>query len=172
MENLKYSCYVFVSNMLSDRAIGAQGAHAVAELSILGDENYENYVKNHKRIVFLNGGSTNKSKTYKGQLNQLYETIVGLGICKVGVFYEENVGDQMTAFALVVDERIYDHNAYPLFTEWLFQNGIQSVMHLGNGKIYKTIEEQYPLKYQEYLDLIGGEKNYEMKKILSASRTI
>lgn len=171
--NLSYTCYVFVSNMLSDRAIGVQGAHAVAELSILGDPNYENYVRNHKRMIFLNGGSTNKNRNAKGTLNKLLEEIMSLNVCKVGTFYEESIGDQLTAFAFVVDERINDHYTYPLFEQWLNKNNSQPRIWLANGlPKYDKIEDEFPLKYEEYLDIIGGEYNYELKKILANARTI
>ena len=168
--NLSYTCYVFVSNMLSDRAIGVQGAHAVAELSILGDSNYENYVRNHKRMIYLNGGSTNKNKENKGYLNSLLEEIIGLGVCKVGTFYEENVGDQLTAFAFITDERVYDHKKYPFFEEYVRD---KPRIYFANGKPrYNSLEEEFPLDYERYLEGIGGEANYKLKKILGSAKTI
>lgn len=168
MDELEYSCYIFVTNQISDRAIGVQSAHAVAELSILDDENYVNYVRNHKRMVFLNGGTTNKSKNNKGTLNKLFEEILSLNVCKVGSFYEENIGDQLTAFAFIIDEKCYNHKKYPLFDKWL--NKIDPDIILNDD--IDELENIYPLYFQKYLDYIGGFNRYRLKKILFKSYTI
>lgn len=171
MKNLELRAYGFIANNLSDKAAGIQFGHAMVELSLMGDERYEEFARHHKTFILLKGGTTNKNPKYKGTLNQLYEEIVAIGACKVAPFYEPDLGDQMTAFTFIADERVFP-NRYPDFELWLnIKYSLKTRCVLGNGELkYPNIEDEYPIYFEEYLEYIGGEKNYALKKILNKSK--
>lgn len=70
--------------------------------------------RNDKTFIILNGGTTNKSLTREGTLNKHLANLEAYDI-PVATFYEPDLGDQLTAVVFLVDDRVWDKEAYP---EW------------------------------------------------------
>jgi hypothetical protein len=97
-----------------------QFGHAVVEYAneYFNDEDYQTWAKRDKTFMILNGGTTNKdfdsdlNISYKGSLNNHVATINSHNL-KHAVFFEPDLGDQLTAVVFLVDDRIWDKEAYP-----------------------------------------------------------
>jgi hypothetical protein len=59
-------------------------------------------------------------------------------------FYEPDLGDQLTAFCLIIDERVFNRKKYPEYDTDIL--GGQS--------------------YEEWVDTIGGEENVFIRNLL------
>ena len=99
-----------------------QFGHAVVEYAnnYFNDDDYQAWAKNDKTFIILNGGTTNKdfetelNISYKGSLNNNASTIDQHNL-KHGVFFEPDLGDQLTAVVFLVDDRVWDKETYPDF---------------------------------------------------------
>lgn len=118
MKNLEYRMYGLVPYNLSPIQQGIQFGHAVVEYGLIGGAEYENWARNHKTFIILNGGTTNNNPDKFGSLNKHLETLKNLGV-KVATFTEPDLGDQLTAIVFLVDERVYNSEKYPDFSTLL-----------------------------------------------------
>ncbi len=114
----KYRMYGLVPYNISPIQQAIQFGHAVVEYSLehyIGP--YLQWANNDKTFIILNGGTTNSSELIPGTLNQnaLYlKDIIKIPISK---FHEPDLGDQLTAIAFLIDERIWDYEKYPKMPE-------------------------------------------------------
>lgn len=76
---------------------------------------FEQWRLEDKTFIILNGGTTNKDIEKLGTLNSHRLTLREHGI-KIAVFYEPDLGDQLTAIVFLVDERVFDKKKYPDYT--------------------------------------------------------
>ena len=88
-----------------------------------------------------------------GTINQYYQKLLDLGVdCEA--FYEPDLGDQMTAIALILDERVFNKKKYPDF-----------------GFIYDELSEKFikveNQNYDEWLASIGGVKIKSLRDIIN-----
>ena len=118
---LEYRMYGLVPYNLSEIQKAIQFGHAVVEygLDIVGsgyvnEQCYNKWAKHDKTFIILNGGTTNNNPERLGSLNQHLLNITRAGI-KVSTFHEPDLGDQLTAFVFLVDERVYNRELYPDF---------------------------------------------------------
>jgi hypothetical protein len=113
---LRYRMYGLVPYNISPIQQGIQFGHAVVEYSLqYGDtEDYKEWAKNHKTFIILNGGSTSTNSNSPGTLNQHASKLrMKVGLKKTSVFYEPDLGDQLTAVVFLADERVWDKELYP-----------------------------------------------------------
>ena len=117
---LEYRMYGLVPYNLSPIQQGIQFGHAVVEYqqNTLGLEPmqkiYNKWAQNDKTFIILNGGTTNSNRERLGTLNKHLSEITKMGV-KVGAFFEPDLGDQLTAFVFLVDERVFNRELYPDF---------------------------------------------------------
>ena len=111
----RYRMYGLVPYNLSPIQQGIQFGHAVVEYSnkYAKDEEYKKWSKEDKTFIILNGGTTNLNPDRLGTLNQHVMRLKEIGIKKVGLFYEPDLGDQLTAAVFLVDEMVWDRELYP-----------------------------------------------------------
>jgi len=158
MKDLKYRMYGLVPYNISEIQKGIQFGHAVVEYQLQhGDsEEYKKWASEDKTFIILNGGTTNLSVEKPGSLNeylQQFKTDIGI---KIATFYEPDLGDQLTAFVFLVDERVFDKKKYPDFDQWYVLN-------------HKTMTDGSHY-YNTWLEFIGGEVNYYLREVLSNLR--
>ena len=121
---------------------------------------YDEWADNYKTFIILNGGTTNnkiKDGVYLGSLNSHKETLDKIGIFNV-VFNEPDLGDQLTAVVFIVDERVFNKVKYPNF-EFKQKNQIDF-----NNPIF--FDEKEENDWKQWVDLIGGRKNLELRNFL------
>ena len=116
MTNRTYRMYGLVAYNLSPIQQGIQFGHAVVEYANdhFHDEEYQQWAKNDKTFIILNGGTTNNTRLKEGTLNLYLNEAIERGI-PVGEFSEPDLGDQLTAFVFLVDDRVFDREAWPDF---------------------------------------------------------
>lgn len=106
--------YGLVPYNISPIQQGIQFGHAVVEYGLIyGDtDEYQKWAREDKTFIILNGGTTNTNPEARGSLNQYAGSIEILGIRKA-LFHEPDLGDQLTAVVFLVDDRVFDKEAWP-----------------------------------------------------------
>ncbi len=106
--------YGLVPYNLSPIQQGIQFGHAVVEYSLIygRSEEYMRWSEVDKTFIILNGGTTNLHPKRPGTLNIHTRTLEEAGV-RVASFQEPDLGDQVTATAFLVDERVWDSTLWP-----------------------------------------------------------
>jgi len=149
MNKRTYRMYGLVPYNLSPIQQGIQYGHGVVEYTnkyFNSDERLEQWMKEDKTFIILNGGTTNTriiQETLRpvGTLNEQLETLKQNGI-KYATFYEPDLGDQLTAIVFLVDDRVFDMKTYP------------------------EPDEFYPDGYESWVESVGGEQNVFLRDFL------
>ena len=182
-QNLELRMYGLVPYNISPIQQGIQFGHAVVEygLTLGNTDEYQKWANEDKTFIILNGGTTNNSPDittgeYKGTLNQHKETLKINGVT-VASFYEPDLGDQLTAVVFLVDERVFNRKDYLDFEDWLFENYKDYLNVKGNKNAYQIAQEVMNSKsnydkevYQQWVNMIGGEKNVFLRQFLKNFR--
>lgn len=108
----KYRMYGLTPYNLSPIQQGIQFGHAVVEygLKYFNNPDYQSWAWYDKTFIILNGGTTNIEKP--GSLNAHEYQIEAHGIRHAN-FFEEDLGDQLTAVVFLVDDRVWDRETWP-----------------------------------------------------------
>jgi len=116
----KYRMYGFVPYNISEIQKGIQFGHAVVEYALKfgNTQEYLDWANDDKTFIILNGGTTNKRFNFDdgkpfGSINQHLLFVDQLLDGKVMYFFEPDLGDQLTAFCFLVEDRIWDRVTYP-----------------------------------------------------------
>jgi hypothetical protein len=140
---------------------------------------YDDWADNWKTFIILNGGTTNHKTSLEdglpfGSLNNHLLTLMDNDV-EFAQFNEPDLGDQLTAVVFIVDERVFNKNKYPDFENWVIEK--YGDLITGGGTSYqvaKRIKESTSKKdqkvYQEWVKLIGGEKNAFLRDFLKNFR--
>lgn len=139
---------------------------------------YDDWANNWKTFIILNGGTTNNRSDEDGMpfgsLNQHVLTLIENDI-DFATFNEPDLGDQLTAVVFIVDERVFNRKKYADFEDWVIEN--YGDLIVGTGSAYKIANEIKNSKsksdqkvYQEWVKLIGGEKNAFLRDFLKNFR--
>ena len=164
---LEYRMYGLVPYNISPIQQAIQFGHAVVEYGqrIKGDGNSENiynkWANKDKTFIILNGGTTNNSETYVGTLNKHLEAFNTAGIL-VSSFYEPDLGNQLTAFVFLVDERVFNKTLYPDF----IPETLPYSRRKPSEKQLLELEERNTRNYNNWVDKIGGPKNVFLRDYL------
>lgn len=169
---LEYRMYGLVPYNLSPIQQGIQFGHAVVEYqqNTLGLEPmqkiYNKWAKEDKTFIILNGGTTNRNRERLGTLNKHLKEITEMGV-KVGIFFEPDLGDQLTAFVFLVDERVFNRELYPDFvgTPYTWPQHVKP-----SEKEYAKWEEANNKNYAAWVERVGGEKNVFLREYLRPLR--
>lgn len=111
--------YGLVPYNISPIQQGIQFGHAVVEYGQLYGRTtqYKDWVKNWKTFIILNGGTTNLDyQNNRGTLNKHLDTLLENDI-DIATFSEPDLGDQLTAVVFIVDERVWNLEAYHSVTD-------------------------------------------------------
>ena len=126
MTNRTYRMYGLVPYNISPIQQGIQFGHAVVEYGLLyGDTpKYQKWAREHKTFIILNGGTTSTNHLTLGSLNQHASALRMIGDeKKIALFYEPDLGDQLTAFVFLVDDRVFDREAWPDYDGIYYADG-------------------------------------------------
>lgn len=110
----KYRMYGIVPYNLSPIQQGIQFGHAVVEYGLhrSSEENYLRWARVDKTFIILNGGTTNTNPLNLGTLNQ-HASMLELMEIPHSLFYEPDLGDQLTAVVFLVENRVWDKETWP-----------------------------------------------------------
>ena len=156
---VKFKMFGLCAYNLSSMQKGIQFLHATTRYGIRyggpGSE-YDQWGFEDESVVLLCGGTTNKHPDRLGTLNK-YMNQLGLMNVLVTPFQEEDLGDQLSAFAFLVDERACDRTKYPDF-QFAFKQGDKTNPVFQDG-LEKTA-------WEEWVDSIGGIQNNLLREFL------
>lgn len=159
-----------------------QFGHAVVEygqkMKYLGEHNqslntqYNDWADNWKTFIILNGGTTNHKTSLEdglpfGSLNNHLLTLLDNGV-SFAQFSEPDLGDQLTAVVFIVDERVFNRKKYIDNYGDLITGDGSAYQIARRIKESKSKEDQKV--YQEWIKLIGGEKNVFLRDFLKNFR--
>lgn len=171
-EELEYRMYGLVPYNISPIQQAIQFGHAVVEYMLdYPPQVYPEtalWAEKYKTFIILNGGTTNSSSTtpdedvadypeYKGTLNN-YEMELDKHRIKYATFHEPDLNDALTAVVFLVDERVFNKKKYPDFDDYMAEQVKDSMM--------KALLESNQI-YDDWVKLIGGEKNIWLRNFLS-----
>jgi hypothetical protein len=168
---LEYRMYGLVPYNLSPIQQGIQFGHAVVEYqqNTIGLEPmqslYNKWATKDKTFIILNGGTTNRDRERLGTLNKHLSEITKMGV-KVGIFFEPDLGDQLTAFVFLVDERVFNRTLYPDFQEEKLPYGVRKP----SKKVETELEERNEANYQKWVEKVGGPTNAFLREYLKSFR--
>ena len=158
---LEFRMYGLVPYNLSPIQQGIQFGHAVVEYGRntkdLGrpERMYNQWADNDKTFIILNGGTTNNNPDKLGSLNQHYNFITDY--TRTAFFCEPDLGDQLTAFVFLVDERVWNKELYPDFIPVDYRA--------------VSFDENIELKrYTKWVASIGGQVNVFLRDYLKNLR--
>ena len=188
-KKLELRMYGLVPYNISPIQQAIQFGHAVVEYGqkmkklpfndIEVTKKYDDWADNWKTFIILNGGTTNHKTSLEngmpfGSLNNHLLTLMDNGI-DFASFNEPDLGDQLTAVVFIVDERVFNRKKYPDFEDWVIEN--YGDLIVGTGSAYQIANEIRNSKskhdkkvHQEWINLVGGEKNIFLRDFLKNFR--
>ena len=168
---LEYRMYGLVPYNISPIQQAIQFGHAVVDYgqTVKGtgtpEKIYDKWANKDKTFIILNGGTTNNSQTYVGSLNKHFQAFLDAGIL-AQPFHEPDLGNQLTAFVFLVDERVFNKTLYPDFTPetlpWSRKKPSEKAM--------AELEAKNAENYTRWVEKIGGEKNAFLREYLKPLR--
>lgn len=122
----QWRMYGLVAYNLSPIQQGIQFGHAVQEynnksvdggITICDRTAFNHWRLFDKTFIILNGGTTNTSTEKPGSLNLHLDEISKL--VSTAAFYEPDLGDQLTSFVFLVNEKVYNKKTWPDYDIYL-----------------------------------------------------
>jgi len=169
---LEYRMYGLVPYNLSPIQQGIQFGHAVVDYgrTVEGLEPhfdvYKKWADKDKTFIILNGGTTNNNPIKLGSLNQHMNIFRENGVI-LQEFYEPDLGDQLTAFVFLVDERVFNRTVYPDFVGNPYPWPINKKP---TEKQFSQWEAENNKNYLAWEEKIGGPKNAFLRDYLKPLR--
>lgn len=166
-KKLELRMYFLVMRNISPIQQGIQCGHAQMEyaLQYWKDPIFQDWAKNWKTWIILNGGTSNtqgytkyNKEEYHGTMDKHYITLLANGI-KCMPFYEPDLSNSLTAIAFVVDERVFNKEDYPDFIDYVKEFGFKEECDVPD-----TLEEMYPTAYKVWLKTINNNKEVAFLK--------
>lgn len=180
MKKLELRMYGLVPYNISPIQQAIQFGHAVVEYGQnFRNDTYNDWADNWKTFIILNGGTTSHKTSLEdglpfGSLNNHLLTLMDNGV-EFAQFNEPDLGDQLTAVVFIVDERVFNKKKYPEFEDWVIEN--YGDLITGGGTSYQIAQRIKESKskedkkvYQEWVKLIGGDKNVFLREFLKNFR--
>ena len=163
--NRTYRMYGLVPYNLSPIQQGIQYGHAVQEynnfMSVIGNtdetkadkEAFDKWRNEDKTFIILNGGTTNSNPERFGTLNIALMEAIDHGL-KVASFREPDLGDQLTAFVFLVDDRVFDRVTWPDYRMPDFEKEMLDDMLANGGDLDSALEsfESYRIWFNNFSD--------------------
>tara|TARA_Y100000389_G_scaffold205062_1_gene262627 strand:- start:6988 stop:7548 length:561 start_codon:yes stop_codon:yes gene_type:complete len=113
-----------------------------------------------KTFIILNGGTSSTMEEHLKSLKELDITYT--------YFREPDLNNMVSGIVFLVPKQVYKKSVYPDFKDWMIARN--HTYHDLKGLDFEGLKEKYPEPYQEWLDLIGGEKNSLLKQFLNQFR--
>jgi len=165
---LEYRMYGLVPYNISEIQRAIQFGHAVVRYGRMTkdinpiEKIYNKWADNDETFIILNGGTTNTNPEKLGSLNQHLNNFIDNEIL-VKDFYEPDLGDQLTAFCFLVDERVFNKELYPDFISNEYPRPLR---HKLTEKEMSQWEVENKKNYDAWVEKIGGVKNAFLREYL------
>jgi len=167
--NITWRMYGLVPYNISEIQKGIQFGHGVVEYAQqhFKDENYQEWAKNHKTFIILNGGTSSTMIQHLSYLNS--EDI------KNTHFLEPDLNGMMSAVVFLVSSQVFDYENYPDFYTFCLKNKGRNDLPQARSQFEKSqlqalAKEMDSSDYREWVEFMGGEKNIFLREFLSNFR--
>lgn len=163
-DNITWRMYGLVPYNISEIQAGIQFGHAVVEYGLkhFNDDNYQEWAKNHKTFIILNGGTS--TTMVNNGLKLIEEDI------KYTYFREPDLNDMLSAVVFLVDSRVYDYETYPDFYDYCRTiKGTQKARNLPEWEKDGWLTYSKDLgseEYHDWVEFMGGEKNIFLRNYI------
>jgi hypothetical protein len=169
-EKLELRMYGLVNYQLTGIQKGIQFGHAVVEYGnkYFNTDLYQDWSKNWKTFIILNGGTTNKRMNdYKMPIGTLNNHLINLAYNNIDFasFEEIDLGDQLTAVVFIVDERVFDRKKYPDFNKYVEKFYIDS-KYVDYDEWSTSNDSDKISIANEWKNFIGGDKNLFLRNFV------
>jgi hypothetical protein len=150
---------------------GIQFGHAVVDYgrTVEGlkshEDIYKKWADRDKTFIILNGGTTNNNPERLGTLNVHMNTMREAGVL-LQEFHEPDLGDQLTAFVFLVDERVFNRTLYPDFVP----ETLPYSRNKPSEKALSQLDERNKVNYKHWEEKIGGPINAFLREYLRPLR--
>lgn len=177
--------YFFVPYNISPIQQAIQAGHASLEYARkYGDtELFKDFVDNHKTWIILNGGTTNSrgkpnanyrtdTEPYIGSLNNIAHQLTMNNI-DYTLFNEPDLNDSLTAVCFITDERVFNKKDYVDFVNFLLKEITDEEkvsFILINSNNINILKETFPIEYNDWINIIGGDKNIFLRELLKGKK--
>lgn len=147
MNSRTYRMYGLVPYNISPIQQGIQFGHAVVEygLEFGNTPEYQQWAKEDKTFIILNGGTTNtrydENNNHVGSLNNHRQLLSDENV-QFSSFFEPDLGDQLTAVVFLVDDRVFDKVAWPDYDGSYYLNGVPNSAEYWNWMMKFSESEQ------------------------------
>ena len=177
-KELELRMYFFVPYNLSPIQQAIQAGHAALEYAWKYKDSlyFRNFITNWKTWIILNGGTTNEKRDFsgkpKGTLDEISDELLRNNI-SFSWFHEPDLNDSLTAVCFICDERVWNHEDYPDFLNYLFKvnsyMSSQKVIEIRMMDIeeVKMVYEDY---YMDWVELMGGQENIFLRDLIRDKR--
>ena len=137
--------YSLVLRQLSPIQKGVQSSHSIVEYikKFYKSNEYIQWVNVDKTIIILDGGTF-------PEMRECRETLENLGV-PYAAFYEKDLGSIVTSISFLVEDKVWDSDAYPAYEEEL--DDISS-------------DFENPV----WLIMMGGRRNLELRNFLKSKK--
>jgi hypothetical protein len=180
-KELELRMYFLVMYNLSDIQKGIQAGHAAIEYGNFygGTKLYKKWAVKHKTFVILNGGTSNDGVVSCFGENpdtgtmQSHEIEFQCNGITYATFREPDANSALTAIAIIIDERVFNHKDFPDFMGFC-KDKLDAPKWLSifkNGPITpEEMEEALPELFAIWVESIGGRGNAFLKYFLPPFR--
>lgn len=182
-KELELRMYFFVNYQLMGIQKGIQCGHAALEYADKygSDEEYIRFIRKWKTWIILNGGTTNTHRDLNGvvmgTLDQIGDALLEHNI-KFAYFQEPDLNDALTAVCFLADERVWNYEDYPNFTNYIINCAGSDISSQKIVELKMTPEEELKLMYEGHYEghyeawvyMMGGEKNIFLRELIEDKR--
>lgn len=129
--------YFLTMYNLSGIQKGIQAGHAALEYAYEygGTEDYQNFIRNHKTFIVLNGGTSSTMEVHR-------KTLLDAGI-KHAIFREPDLNDSLSAIAFLVPERVFNPAKVEPISVW---GGLKTpTPEIGTDEWFTAFIRSFPL---------------------------
>lgn len=143
----KYRMYSLVLRQLSPIQKGVQSSHSIVEYinKFYKSTEYIQWVNVDKTIIMLDGG------TYP-EMQECRNTLADLGV-PYAAFYEKELGRIVTSISFIVEDKVWDSEAYPAYEEDIDDH---------------SSESEEPV----WLIMMGGKRNLKLRNFLKSKKVL
>jgi len=181
-KGLELRMYGFTPYNISDIQKSIQFGHAVVEYGLenFNTDEYQNWARNHKTFIILNGGTSNHvNPEYVGTMENIVEELKANDI-KFATFNEPDLNDMLSAIVFIVDERVFNRKVYLDFGDWVMDNHFSYLSDnmLTSSKIERLKKDGYfqtgtkleQKLLSDWIDHVGGPKNVFLRDYLKNAK--
>jgi len=169
----KFRMYSLNMYNVSGIQCGIQSGHANMEYAseYWNDEDFQDWLKNHKTVILLNGGTSNSGNEsvyglplMKGSMEKHLETLKSMSI-KCTPFYEPDMNNSLTSISFLVPDSVYKTRDYGYAAYSEMEENNDFGVYLRKKKYGKNSDN-----FLRWLDKVGGEDMLWLRLFLKQFR--